>query len=233
LSSTIRGHRHVRDVVGGHGRSWIAERLVVFALAGVGRISTMPITTSPALPAGTFARLRQPVLDAGTALLRPWASVDVAAVVEAYDDPAIQQWHARTMSRVEAAAWIAHWSDRWAQEIGASWVVEVDGQVAGQVTLRSIDLHEACVEVSYWVLPWARGKGLATSAVGVVTQWAFGLGVHCAELNHSSGNDASCRVAMKAGYRAEGTAVQRGLHIDGWHDMHLHALVNASPGSES
>lgn len=192
----------------------------------------MPTTTSPALPAGTFARLQQPVLNGGVAMLRPWVAVDVAAVVEAHGDPAIQQWHARTMSRVEAAAWIAHWPDRWSQESGASWVVEVDGQVAGQVTLRSIDLHEACVEVSYWVLPWARGKGLATSAVRVVTRWAFDLGVHRAELNHSSRNDASCRVATKAGYRAEGTAVQRGLHADGWHDMHLHALVNAAPGPE-
>ena len=192
----------------------------------------MPFTTSPVLPAGTFARLSQPVLDAGAAVLRPWASADVPAVVSAYSDPAIQQWHARTMSEAEAQAWIAHWPDRWAQESGAGWALEVEGRAAGQVSLRRIDLHEACVELSYWVLPFARCRGVAPAALTAVTEWAFDLGVHRAQLDHSSRNTASCRVATKAGYLAEGTAVQRGLHADGWHDMHLHARVNTAPAPE-
>lgn len=87
----------------------------------------MPIATSPVLPAGTFARRRQPVLDAAAVLLRPWTGADVAAVVTAYSDPDIQRWHARTMRQDEAEAWITHWSDRWAHESGAGWALQVDG----------------------------------------------------------------------------------------------------------
>lgn len=188
----------------------------------------MPIATTPVLSAGTFARLRQPVLDTAVVVLRPWTNADIAAVVAAYSDPDIQRWHARTMREDEAEAWIAHWSDRWAQESGAGWALQVDGQVAGQVSLRHIDLHEAWVELSYWVLPRARGAGVATAALTTVTEWAFDLGVHRAGLDHSTSNIASCRVATKAGYVAEGTAVQRGLHTDGWHDMHLHARINTA-----
>jgi RimJ/RimL family protein N-acetyltransferase len=36
---------------------------------------------------------------------------------------------------------------------------------------------------------------------------------------------ASCRAAEKAGYPAEGTRRSAALHPDGWHDMHVHALV--------
>ncbi|GAB7189954.1 GNAT family N-acetyltransferase [Kineococcus sp. NUM-3379] len=193
----------------------------------------MPITTSPALPVGTFARLSQPVLDAGAVVLRPWAAADVptdvAAVVAAYSDPGIQRWHARTMSEDEARAWVTRWPERWVQESGAGWALEVDAQVVGQVSLRRIDLHEACVELSYWVLPTARGRGVAPAALAAVTEWAFSLGVHRAQLDHSTRNTASCRVAAKAGYLIEGTAAQRGLHADGWHDMHLHARINTAP----
>ena len=188
----------------------------------------MPITTPPALLPGTFAGRDQPVLDTGAVLLRPWAPPDVAAVVSAYGEPDIQHWHARSASEDEALAWIEHWPGRWAQESGAGWAVEVDGQVAGQVSLRRIDLHEAWVELSYWVLPAARGRGVAGAALTAVTEWAFDLGVHRAQLDHSIRNAASCRVATRAGYLAEGTAVQRGLHADGWPDMPLHARINAA-----
>ncbi|MCL3861692.1 GNAT family N-acetyltransferase [Actinotalea sp. K2] len=191
----------------------------------------MPILTTPALPVGSLARRDQPVLDAGAAVLRPWAPTDAAAVVAAYADPSIQQWHARTLSLPEAQAWIADWPDRWSHESGAGWAVEDGGRVAGQVSLRRVHLHEACVELSYWVLPPARGRGLATASLTAVTQWAFALGVHRAELDHSTRNHASCRVATKAGFHVEGTALARGLHADGWHDMHLHARLSTAPGA--
>lgn len=38
-------------------------------------------------------------------------------------------------------------------------------------------------------------------------------------------NAASCRVALKAGFAAEGTRRSAALHADGWHDMHLHARI--------
>ncbi|UZN03695.1 GNAT family N-acetyltransferase [Cellulomonas sp. S1-8] len=185
----------------------------------------MATTTAPALPAGAFARIAQPVLGAGDLVLRPWRPDDADAVVDAYRDPAVQHWHARTMTATEAATWVAHWEERWAQDTGAGWAVTAGGDVVGQVSIRQVNLHEACVGLSYWVLPHARGRGVAAAALGAATAWAFDRGVHRAELDHSTRNPASCRVALKAGYAAEGTAVGRGLHADGWHDMHLHARI--------
>ena len=43
---------------------------------------------------------------------------------------------------------------------------------------------------------------------------------------HSTRNEASCRVAAGAQFLAEGTKRSACLHLDGWHDMHLHARVN-------
>jgi RimJ/RimL family protein N-acetyltransferase len=52
------------------------------------------------------------------------------------------------------------------------------------------------------------------------------------ELTHSTVNPVSCRVAVSAGYRLEGTKRRAGLHADGWHDMHLHARLVDDPPVE-
>ena len=58
--------------------------------------------------------------------------------------------------------------------------------------------------------------------------WAFGeIGFHRLELVHSLANAPSCRAAAKAGFAAECVQLSAVLHVDGWHDMHLHALINA------
>src|SRR5262249_1458548 len=50
-------------------------------------------------------------------------------------------------------------------------------------------------------------------------------GFHRLDLEHSTRNLTSCKVATKSGYLLEGTKRSARLHDDGWHDMHLHARV--------
>ena len=59
-----------------------------------------------------------------------------------------------------------------------------------------------------------------------VSVWAFGeAGFHRLRLSHSTRNDASCRVAVIAGFKLEGTKRSEAIHADGRHDMHLHARI--------
>jgi RimJ/RimL family protein N-acetyltransferase len=187
----------------------------------------MPSLVLPALDAGTLAGSAQPEIAGDGVLLRPWRAADRAAVVTGYADPAIQQWHCRTMTGDEAAAWIAGWPHRWREETGAGWaVVDAGEQVAGQISFRRLDLDGGMAEISYWVLPEFRGRRIAPRALNALTSWAFtDLGLHRLELNHSTANRASCRVAAQAGYPAEGTKRAEARHADGWHDMHQHARL--------
>ncbi|MFC5002958.1 GNAT family N-acetyltransferase [Dactylosporangium cerinum] len=188
----------------------------------------MPSLVTPALPAGTLAALTQPSLDGDGGLrLRPWRAADADTVVAAYTDPDIQRWHCRTMTPGEARDWIDRWPARWQAGTGAGWAVTDGGAVAGQISLRRIDLAEALAEVSYWVLPHARGRRVAGRALAALTGWSFGtLGLHRVEVCHSTANLASCRVASRAGYALEGTKRGEARHTDGWHDMHLHARIS-------
>ena len=155
-------------------------------------------------------------------------------MLAAYADPDIQRWHTRSMTPDEAAAWIAHWPVRWTEETGAGWALTVDDEAVGQISLRGLVHADGVTDVSYWVLPEARGRGVATSALSTLSTWAFAvLDVHRIVVDHSTANPASCTVATRAGFRLEGNKRQDALHLDGWHDMHLHArlasdLVRAS-----
>lgn len=163
-------------------------------------------------------------------MLRPWQPADAPALFAGYSDPGIQQWHARSMSMSEAAAWIEAWPSRWREETSCGWAVTGDDHVLGQIAFRTIDLHEGAAELSYWVLQEARGRGVAPLAVLALTSWAFDvLGLHRIEINHSTLNVASCHVAERAGYVFEGVKRSQVLHPDGWHDMHQHARIVTDP----
>ncbi len=182
----------------------------------------------PALPPGSLRALTQPEIHAYGLRLRPWQAADRPTVVAAYADPAIQRWHCRSMTDEEAGDWIAAWPGRWREETGAGWAVLDPERVVGQISLRRVDLAESRAEVSYWVVPEARGRRVAPRALSAMTLWAFTtLRLRRVELCHSTANVASCRVAQQAGFLAEGTKRGQGRHADGWHDMHLHARLDS------
>jgi RimJ/RimL family protein N-acetyltransferase len=173
-----------------------------------------------------MAASTQPEITAKGITLRPWQASDRPVVTVAFADPAIQRWHCRSMTDQEAADWIDSWSARWSGETDAAWAVLDAGAVAGQVGLRHVDLAQGLAAISYWVLPAARGRGIARRALTALTDWSFQtLGLHRLALSHSTRNVASCRVAQHAGFAAEGTKRGEGRHSDGWHDMHLHARL--------
>ncbi|WBB68336.1 GNAT family N-acetyltransferase [Micromonospora sp. WMMD812] len=190
---------------------------------------TSPLSTPPAISGGTLADGPQPVLSAaGGLLLRPWEAADAAVFFSAYRDPEIRHWHTRQpASEDQVRAWFDQYRRDWAQERGAHWAVTRDGaDVLGRIAMRGVDLDDGVANCAYWVLPPARGAGVASRALTALSAWALGeAGFHRLELDHSTRNLASCRVAAKAGFVLEGTKRSDAVHSDGRHDMHLHARI--------
>ena len=118
----------------------------------------------------------------------------------------------------------------WTTETGASWAITLStGELLGRMSLRAVDLQDGLAEIGYWVLPTARGRGVAPRALVLVSDWATGdLGLHRLELEHSTRNTPSCRVAQKARYPLESTKRSSALLEDGWHDLHLHVRLAQS-----
>ncbi|MBG6134926.1 GNAT family N-acetyltransferase [Longispora fulva] len=193
---------------------------------------TYVLSTPAAIPAGTLVAAPQPVLPAGGDLvLRPWDTADVPAFLAAYRDPAIQRWHTHHPATEDhVREWFDGYRRDWALEKAAHWAVTRDGgEVLGRLAMRGINLDDGNAGCAYWVVPAARGAGVATRALTAVSTWAMDrIGFHRLALDHSTRNEASCRVATKAGYVLEGTQRSAAVHADGRHDMHLHARVRSS-----
>jgi len=171
----------------------------------------------------------QPVLYVDELTLRPWTAADVPALSAAYADPAIRHWHNRSMTWSEAGQWVSTANRGWVSETAANWAVTAKDGLVGRMSLRTVDLEDGLAEIGYWVVPSARGRGIAPRALVAVSNWAIDeLGLHRLELQHSTKNEASCRVAEKAGYPLESTKRSQALQDDGWHDMHLHVRVDNS-----
>ncbi|MCK1796730.1 GNAT family N-acetyltransferase [Streptomyces sp. XM4193] len=109
------------------------------------------------------------------------------------------------------------------------------GSVLGGISLGPINRTARTAWIAYWLLPEARGRGVATGALCRVADWAFAeLGLHRIELGHAAANGASCRVALRAGFAGEGLSREAMVATDGTtrHDVHQHGRLatDAPPG---
>jgi len=92
-------------------------------------------------------------------------------------------------------------------------VGEDDGEFLGIAVAPQIDRAARTAELGYVVVPAARGRGVASEALGLLTDWAFALGMERLELLISIENEASKRVAARCGYVREG--VLRSHYVKG------------------
>ncbi|MFI1656022.1 GNAT family N-acetyltransferase [Streptomyces sp. NPDC020472] len=160
--------------------------------------------------------------------MRPWRISDADALVAAGQDPGVRQWNRLPVETPEdARRRIERMHEHRRAEVRATWAIARPGEEAvGLIGWGDIDLNGGSAEVVYRLLPAARGAGVVVEATRRVSERALNdRGPHRLRLCHSVSDPASCRVAEKAGYSLEGTMRSALPHADGWHDEHLHALV--------
>ncbi|PRY27948.1 GNAT family N-acetyltransferase [Pseudosporangium ferrugineum] len=160
-----------------------------------------------------------PAIPAGTLTLRKPAERDVPAIVACRNDPAVVRWFGVRLPYTEADA-LRHVRvnvpRRWSGgEEAVFAVVDADDAYKGLVDLRLSGTDPAAGEVGFLIAPEVRGRGYAVAAVRALCDWAFGtLGLARIGWRAEVGNDASRRVARKAGFTMEGL-LRQALVIDG------------------
>jgi RimJ/RimL family protein N-acetyltransferase len=183
----------------------------------------------------TLDRVVEPTeIVAGRYQLRPPSSRDVPDMMEMSRDQDIALWNplASGVDEETAQAWAERFSDWDGGRSALFGVYEaVEGRLLGMVSLHKIDLDLSAGELGYRVAPWARGRGIATMALGTVTDWGFAtLELTRMQLLHAVENVASCRVAEKCGFLHEGTTRSSYRYGDGeLHDEHIHGRLAGDP----
>jgi RimJ/RimL family protein N-acetyltransferase len=148
-------------------------------------------------------------LSDGEIRVRLMSEADVPAIVAACQDPAVRRYTTvpDPYGEGDAHDWSLKSLERLAEGMGVEAVAadaESD-EVVGSVGIRRHATDAGRWVVGYLVAPEARGRGVATRAVRLISRWAFDeLGAERIELCVEPENTSSQRVAERAGFQREG-----------------------------
>jgi RimJ/RimL family protein N-acetyltransferase len=148
--------------------------------------------------------LSVPILCDRELILRPRAPEDVDALVEACQDPEISRWTRvpSPYTREHALEFLDH-SAAEARDGEAIGLLAVDdaGTLLGSFSIMDLKAAPAYGEIGYWLAGPARGRGIATRGVRLLTDWGHReLGLDEIEIIVHRDNAASHAVPLRAGY---------------------------------
>jgi RimJ/RimL family protein N-acetyltransferase len=158
---------------------------------------------------GMAIRPPDPPLSDGVVTLRPWGEEgDVEAIAAACDDPAIAEFLDELPSpytHEDAKEAVAHFRQGWTDGSATNFAITENGRPVGSVGVKWVDPDQGVAEVGYWVAAEARGLGLCTRAVRLVSHWVLrDCGGERLQLRADELNPASRKVAENAGFTQEG-----------------------------
>lgn len=183
-----------------------------------------PMTTPPTLP--TLP---------GPASLRPWTLADAPALhaaVRVSPDLHTQLGGSDLADVADCERFVA---DHLLPDgtAGVQLAVTVDDVAVGTVGLGSIERRHDTAWTFYWLSAEHRGRGLAVRSLATVAAWALGdLRLFRLELGHRVNNPASCRVATRAGFRAEGVERAKLRYGADRYDVETHARLATDPAPD-
>ena len=161
--------------------------------------------------------------------LRRLTAADRDGLMRAFQDPEIPRWTGipNPFTGEAADTLLAEAESRWRDGKTAELAIALDDELVGGIHLTFYGDWRA--SVAYWLVAEARGRGLATRAVRLLTRWGFeefGDLVRI-ELWSIVGNDPSDRVARRAGFSEEGIFRSRFPHRGEFRDVRCFSLLRA------
>ena len=152
-----------------------------------------------------------PPLSDDVVRLRLWGEPgDVEAITAACNDRAIAEFLDLIPSpytEADARAYIDLCREGWADGTLTNFAITdaETGEAVGSVGVRWVKPDQGLAEVGYWVARNARGKGVCTRAVRLVSRWVIAdQGAERLQLRADEQNAASRKVAVNAGFTEEG-----------------------------
>ena len=176
------------------------------AAAPLGRMSPMtPGYGGPTLP-------DERIVGDGI-VLRPLAEDDIDPVADACNDPETLRWLPlpRPYGRPEARWFIDIFAPT-TRDSGAGIIraIEREGRLVGCIDVKRVDWAARTAEVGYWMAPWGRGCGVATSATRAISELgAAGAGVRAGRAARRDGQRGLAAGRREGRLRPRGRRAQR------------------------
>ena len=144
--------------------------------------------------------MQLPTLSDGRVLLRAAEPRDVPAIEAGIHDPDVIRWIGPQLPTAQDV--LRQSEERWSQGSPTLSICTLDGTCVGKIWLSVSETERSTGSIGYWLLPAGRGRGLATSAVRLLSIWAVDeLGVTNLRITTAPDNAQSQRVAERSGYQ--------------------------------
>src|SRR5262249_45132432 len=141
-------------------------------------------------------------------------------------DPEITAWLGlipQPYTVAEARTWVGLSGSLWHEQTGSSFALVVDDEAVCGGGLKWLDPAHGGGGIGYWLRQDARGHGYTTRGVVLAARWAFEIGCERLQLRADAENEASQRVAERAGFTREG--VQRSARYNPRLDRRMNFVV--------
>jgi RimJ/RimL family protein N-acetyltransferase len=169
------------------------------------------------------------ILVSDSIVIRRLTLSDQEDIVTAGNDDQMQKWFPLPFPyTIENAKWfiLDFAPERQLGGTGLVSAIDLDGKFAGVIEIKRAEWRGRSCEISYWTSPWARSKGVSTSALVMLSHWMFReMGFQRLEVRVAPGNLASQRVVEKAGFVREGIARNAGITNHGRLDLMIYSRI--------
>jgi RimJ/RimL family protein N-acetyltransferase len=152
--------------------------------------------------------LPDPPLSDAEIVLLAWTLSDVPALTVACQDPEIPRWTVVPSPYTERHArdYIAGCAED--RDVGRELALAIVGHgdtLLGAIGIGRFDWDDHKAEIGYWIAREARRRTVGARATRVLARWALtDLGLERLELLANPDNEASQRLAERAGFGREG-----------------------------
>ena len=174
----------------------------------------------------------------GAVRIRPYRVEDAAALWRAVRESLTElrpwmPWCHSDYSIDEARRWVEEQAIRFRARKEFQFVItDAGGRYLGACGLNDIDSVNRRANLGYWVRTGETGRGVASSAVEILRDWAFAeTSFIRLEIVVATENHASRRVAQKTGAREEGRLERRLWLANRACDAILYSFTREPPSS--
>jgi ribosomal-protein-serine acetyltransferase len=111
---------------------------------------------------------------------------------------------AETQTREDTQAFVRRTRSQFAADDGFQQAIVCDGRISGVVGLPGVEPLSRSTGIGYWLAEGCQGRGIMTTAVGALVDYAFGpLGLNRVEIRVATENGRSRAIPERLGFTQE------------------------------
>jgi ribosomal-protein-serine acetyltransferase len=135
-------------------------------------------------------------------------------------------WVDLTTDSDYTANFIRNSLEQFARGEGLAAGVWVDDEYAGSIGTHKIDSLNRKVEIGYWIASEYQGRGIMTAACRALIHHCFGeWSLNRVEIHCATGNEKSCAIPKRLGFRFEGVLRQAQLVNGAYLDINVYSML--------